>query len=263
MSEDLRSYIKNMKKIFKIIFFFLITFLIVIIYFYLKPAIEVEQLKVENDIPIKIGPYSSLNGNDSVLVYVPYKFSVSNNRLKKIEIGKVMFNNSFSGSYDKHLLFDNKGLVLGREFNRLKLDNLLHKKQIIGYLQLYYNKEIFSFSDKEYYFYKPFKFKKSSIDGLNNHNKFRELVHNFLYYQKQKLHNKSKFNPSKKVIDSLYKLSENTKIILSYNSLRANDYANGYEIEYYLDSNKQTLIDRSKMTNEQLMVYLSGNPFEK
>lgn len=220
-----------MKKILKYLFFFLITFLIVTIYFYLKPAIEVEQLKVENDIPIKIGPYSSLNGSDSLLVYIPYKFRVSNNRFKKIEIGKVAFNNNFSASYDSDLFFDTNGYVLGREFNRLEIDNLLHKKQIISYLQLYYNKEIFPFSEKEYYFYKPFKLKNSSIDGLNNHNKYRQLVHDFLYYQKQKLHNKSKFNTNKKVIDSLYKISKNTKIIFSYNSLKENDYANGYEIK--------------------------------
>ena len=113
------------------------------IYFYLKPAIQVEQLKVENEVPIKIGPYSSLNGSDSILVYIPYKFRVSNNRYKIIEIGKVMFNNNLSGSDANDLYFDKKGYVLGREFNRIKIDNLLLKKEIINHFRLYYNKEIF------------------------------------------------------------------------------------------------------------------------
>ncbi|MEZ4853379.1 hypothetical protein [Flavobacterium sp.] len=252
-----------MKKILKFLIFILIIVIIVIIYFYIKPAIQVEQLEVENNIPIKIAPYSSFEGNDSIVIFIPYKFRVSNNRLKQIKINHVTFKNKLSTGIERDLLFDKKGYLLGKGYNSQAIDSLLFNKEIINYLQLKHNKEVFPFSDKEYYFYKPFLFSKFSIKGLDNNDDYIKLVHNFFKHQTLKLHNKSNLNINEKIIDSLYKNSLNTKIILNYGSLKTNDYINDYDVEFYLGTKKQNLIDFSKMTTDEIIKYLSNNRFDK
>lgn len=251
-----------MKKILTYSIFVFSIALIVTIYFYLKPAIQVEQLEVENNIPIKIAPYSSFEGNDSIIIFIPYKFRVSNNRLKQIKINHVTFKNKISTGIQRDLLFDKKGYLLGRSYNSLAIDSLLFSKEIINHLQLKHNKEVFPFSDKEYYFYKPFLFSKFSIKGLDSNDDYIKLVRNFSKYQKLKLHNISNFKVNKQIIDSLYQNSLNTKIILNYGSLKTNDYINDYDVEYYLGTKKQNLIDFSKMTTDEIIKYLSNNPFD-
>ena len=216
-----------MKKTLKYLAYFFTLILVVIIYFYLKPAIQIKQCVVDNDVPIKIGPYSSKD-NDSVLIYIPYKFRVSNNRLQKIEFGIVMFNNNYSNHDEQDLHFDNNGNVLGRMFNNENLEELLFKKEYFKYLQLYHNNEIFLFSDKEYYFYKPFLVKKLTIEGLSDFKDYTSLVSNFLNFQKKRLHNESSLKVRKQTIDSLYQSDKNTKIILNFDSGNINDYDNGY-----------------------------------
>lgn len=251
-----------MKKPLKYLAYLFTLILVVIIYFYLKPAIQIEQCVVENDVPIKIGPYSSKD-NDSVLIYIPYKFRVSNNRLQKIEFGIVIFNNTHFNNDEQDLHFDNNGNVLGRMFNNENLEKLLFKKEYYKYLKLYYNNEIFPFADKEYYFYKPFLVKKLTIEGLSDFNDYTTLVSNFFNYQTKRLHNKSSLKVRKQTIDSLCQNDKNTKILLNFDSGNRNDYDNKYEVEYYLNTNKQTLIDNSKMTREEIKKYLSNKPFDK
>ena len=251
-----------MKKRLKFLLLILAVASIVTVYFYLKPAIKVKQLSVEADIPIKIGHNFSKNDTDSVVIYLPYKFQVSNNRLKKIKFGIVMFNNKYFNDGGNDMYFDKNGYLLGRSFNHENLDKLLAEKKYFKYLQLYYNDEIFPFSDEEYYFYKPFLVKKSSIVGLTEANHHAFAVKDFLRYQTKNLYHKSKLKVKKEIIDSLYQSDYNEKILLSYDTENDGDFSDGYEIVYYLYTDKQSLIDNSEMTPEELEKFLLSNPFE-
>ena len=241
-----------MKKLLNYLLFLFSIFIIITVYYYFKSAVTVKLCKIDNNIPIKISAYSSKYGNDSVLVYIPYKIEISNNRLHKISIESFLSENELSSSRDMN--FDKNGFLLGRENNIYILDGMLEEMEILKYFQLYYNKEVFPFCDKEFYFYKAFLLSKATIKMKLDWNQHHKIVADF-ENQSQNLYYKNKFKIENKTVDSLYKSDYKSKFMFFF-KYGENKYSNTYKINYFIDSDKQELIDYSKMSQKELIEYM-------
>jgi hypothetical protein len=250
-----------MRKFLKYTCILLTIFLITTIFFYLKPALNIKQCKVSNDVPVKIGIYSNNEyAIDSLIIYIPYKIEVSNNRLKNIKLSHVTYKENYSSN---DLNFDMNGFLLISQDRLYTLDGMLEKNEFLNYWQLYNNKIVFPFFDKEFYIYKPFLISKTNIGKRFTSKQRLDLIKDFSEHQSQKLFYQSKFKIDKKIIDSLYREDNNRKVIFNF-EYGADKYSNTYQIHYYINTEKQKLIDYSKMSQKQLLEHMRTRlDFEK
>ncbi|MBV7441586.1 hypothetical protein KRX57_09140 [Weeksellaceae bacterium TAE3-ERU29] len=146
-----------MKRIKKFFIGIIVISLVTIGYFYLKPAIELKQLPVEKDIPIKI----QVIGRNQITAYIPYKFKISNNRFEKLKLSYI--DDSLDNYSSRDLIFDANGDRFSNYYddNTHKIDSLLHEKEIFKYLSLKYNATFFPFTSRDIYFFRA---KKINMD---------------------------------------------------------------------------------------------------
>ena len=240
-----------MKKILKYIILFLILGLIFVTYFYSKPAVIITQSKIEKNIPIKIGP--DINGikNDTlIVVYLPYKVKVQNNRFKKIEFGLLKY--KYNLDYNERLIFDKNGFGIDKHFNYDTLDSMFKNQKYFTYFKLNHNNEIFSFTNEEFYIYLPSIIKISSIEGVVKSYQYHELIKDFFKNQSREFLKGSKFKIKKHIIDSLYRKGNNSKVIFRFDPSNSNEYGS-YSIDYNLITNKQVLVDCTDVSAKQIL----------
>lgn len=240
-----------MKKILKYIFLFLAVGLLIIAYFYSKPAVVITQSKIEKKIPIKIGPAINDIKNDTLIaVYLPYKIKVQNNRFKKIEFGLLKY--KYNVDHYERFIYDKNGFGIDKIFNYETLDSLYKNQKYVSYFQLNHNNEIFSFSSEEFYFYLPYVIKISSIEETVKPHQYKELIKDFFNNQARYIFKASKFKIKKHIIDSLYRKGNNSEVIFRFDPSNSYEYGS-YSIDYNLITNKQVLEDYTNVSAKQIL----------
>ena len=230
---------------------FLVLGLIFITCFYSKPAVIITQSKIEKNIPIKIGPDTNGIKNDTlIVVYLPYKVKVQNNRFKKIKFGLLKY--KYNLDYNERLIYDKNGFGIDKHFNYDTLDTMYKNQRYVSYFELYHNNEIFSFTSKEFYFYLPYVIKISSIEGIVKPYQYNELIEDFFKNQSRDFFKASKFKIKKHIIDSLYRKGNNSEVIFRFDPSNSNEYGS-YSIDYNLITNKQVLVDYTNVSAKQIL----------
>lgn len=248
-----------MNKNLKFSFLTILILIIVFCYFYSKPTLVVKDIKVEKNVAIKIKPYNK----DSVIVFIPYKFKVYNNRFKRFKSPSVNYKSNFF-SNDESLYFDNKGK--STDYDRYKIikdslrDNGNPIKEYIHEKKYEFSYTLFPFSSKEFYFYKSYLIKKKL-----KRNEFLKLHENFRDHQKRNLYNKSLISVSNKTIDSINSSDKNKKLLFTFYDFSGFRHPT-YQIAYYFDRKPQVLTNTHKiiikMNRQQLYNYLSSKTDE-
>lgn len=238
-----------MKKYIKYLICFLILCSIFILYFYSKPPVEINRIEIEKRIPIKISRYYAEEKNDiSLVLFLPYKIEIKNNRLKRIEFGQIDYKHN--SDEVKDMYFDKNGFIVGRVYNNL--DSLLYNREYLKCYSIYHNKEIFPFCNEQYYIYIPYIIKSNCIIGNLNSKKLHELAIDFINNQFKNLFNGSKFKVKKQIIDSLYHYGNNSEVFFRLDPLNSSDFGS-YSIQYNFATDKQILEDYTKISSRQLL----------
>ena len=216
-------------------------------FYCLKPKVTITREAVENNIPPKINVYSNKTYGDSVLLYLPYKFRIENNRLRRIKIGDFYYKqmNDIHSTSMKTLYFDEGGNpfseMVSKDDRQYILDQLLADKKIIDYLQLKNIEILFPFSSKSVYYYKSYKLSTKIFQKPISKQEYVQISENFHDKQKKNLFHKEVLPLKKKIIDSLYKEDKKQSLLFSY--FKKSRSLGKYEIRYDLSNDKQTFSD--------------------
>lgn len=224
-------------------------------YKYSKPKVFLTKEIVEKNIPIKINTYrGDKSFGDSIILFLPYKFKVHNNRLRKIAVANMYFKkmSDFFGQ-DFPLYYDDDGNQIGeydRTDRQIVLDNLLNEKKFLQYYKLYNAKIVFPFSSKIVYYYKPYKLSKSVLEKeLLLRQEYVKLYEDFIHNQRKSLLSKSTLSIPKKIIDSLYESDSNQNLIFTFEKKTKSNYGN-YKIKFKLSNSEQNLTDNYKIIED-------------
>ncbi|HNP32889.1 MAG TPA: hypothetical protein PKN96_06325 [Flavobacterium sp.] len=112
------------KNTFKTVSLLLILLLLFFVWNYYGPKAIVENEKVEKDIKPKFHNYNK----DSLVVYIPYKFSIRNIGFKKIKLKSIICPLKSDGTIYSQLVYSQNGhesLVLG-DFNDFTDENIIN-----------------------------------------------------------------------------------------------------------------------------------------
>lgn len=185
-----------MKKPYKILISISIILIAVIIYFYTKSPFEVENGRVSN-LKYKVIPLE-----DSMLVFIPYKIVVANNRLQQIKLKSI---------YDEYIT---KGKIQATNliYNRDEIEitnysGKSNKKYESDYFKMKYRKTIFPFTTRTFYFYKS--------HMLSNPSDIKTIDYSEVEEQLSNLNVTINFKIDEKTIDSLYKIDDQKRFNVS------------------------------------------------
>lgn len=239
-------------------------------YKYLKPKVFITKEVVDNNIPPKINWYLGENNKfgDSIILYLPYKFKIENNRLRKISIESLHYIQMKDiRGYEKTLYYDESGNPFGymelKSDRQYLLDELLDEKKLIEYFKLKNIGTIFPFSSKSVYYYKSYKLNTKVFQNAISKQEYDQIYKNFIDNQRKSLYHKEIFPIQKRIIDSLY--ADDKKQNLFFIFRKQSKPKNGfYRIKYQLSNDEQTFSDYydiiKGMTKEELYEFLS-KPF--
>lgn len=239
-------------------------------FYCLKPKVTITREAVENNIPPKINVYGNKTYGDSVLLYLPYKFRIENNRLRRIRIGYLAYKQMKNIHANMETLyFDEGGNPFGemvyKDDRQYLLDQLLDDKKIIEYLQLKNIEILFPFSSKSVYYYKSYKLSTKIFQRPISKQEYVQIAENFYDKQKKNLFHKEGFPIKKKIIDSLYK--EDKKQYLLFTYIKQTRSPGKYVIRYNLSNEEQTFSDYydsiKNMNKDELYEYLTTPIYEK
>lgn len=171
---------------------------------------------------------------DSLMIYIPYKITISNNRFRLIDIERIDDENyARSSDLYKNLIFNKEGVEITNNFER---------DSEINYLQYKYRKTIFPFTKRTFYYFKgvPIKYilKNKNFDLINR--------------QWSNLKRTYNIKISKRTIDSLYEANYKKRFNVNFGN---SDYS--FMPEYIMakiNDNKQKqvrIIDSVKYLNKQ------------
>ena len=254
------------KKIIKILIpILLIIILFISLVFYTKPPIVVTEMKPQRELSEKIKPVFS-DTSDSVLVLIPYKVTVSNNRLRRISLPEVFYKTNhmeylgFSSSTGYSLYFDEKGKQLNRNLITTESDEEYDNEMFLLKKWKEWKKNnqniIFPLSSKSIYFYKS-----TLLKCKTDRNTFVYLHDNFIEKQTQSISENPIVRFPKNKIDSLYQADKNKKIAFI---LRTNKKQGWFQIHYQIKDGTQKFYDIydsiRKMNREELFRLMSSNP---
>jgi hypothetical protein len=254
------------KKIIKILIpILLIIILFISLVFYTKPPIVVTEMKPQRELSEKIKPVFS-DTSDSVLVLIPYKVTVSNNRLRRISLPEVFYKTNhmeylgFSSSTGYSLYFDEKGKQLNRNLITTESDEEYDNEMFLLKKWKEWKKNnqniIFPFSSKSIYFYKS-----TMLKYRTDRNTFVDLNDNFRDQQTQSLYKKPIIEFPKSKIDSLYESDKTKNIILRMKTDKTQGW---YDIRFKMKDGTQKFYDIydsiRKMNREELFRLMSSKP---
>lgn len=227
----------------------MISCIIYILYFYSKPPVEIHRIQIGKNIPVKIKRYYSNGEKDyNLVLLLPYKIEIKNNRLKIIEFGQIDYKHN--SEEVKEMYFDKNGFIVGRIFNNL--DSLLYAKEYIKYYSIYHNKEIFPLSNEQYYIYIPYLIKSEHIIGNLTSAQLHKLATDFNENQFRNLFNGSKYKVKKQFIDSLYNYGNNSEVFFRLDPSNGEDFGS-YSIRYNFITDRQVLEDYTKISSRELL----------
>lgn len=262
-----------MKKMFPK-FLIILSLLLVILcgYKYSQKKIVLTKQEMKKNIPVKINIYSGNSSfGDSILVYLPYKFKIENNRLRRIGITAMYFKQMkdfYSNQYT--LFFEEDGTPFGdfllRNERRETLENLLREKKFIKYFKLDNSGIIFPFTKKSIYYYKVHKLSKSVFNKKITIDEYIKIAENFREKEVKNLYAEAPISIPKKIIDSLYESDRNENLFFIFKKNTKRRYGN-YRITYKLSNEEQKCSDYydfiKNMNKEQLYKYASKPVYEE
>ncbi|SHI46232.1 hypothetical protein [Pseudozobellia thermophila] len=172
----------------------------------------------------KFRPY-----RDSIFIYIPYKITLSNNRLSSLKISNVY--DGFGG-YRPNLLYNDDGIELctlyGQSRERFENEAFLLKTK--------YSRTIWPLTKREFYYYKKFALSnKGDVFGVKN------VPKDSIYRQLAELDYNLTRNRRKKLIDSLYRMNDQKVFVVHFFN-DAGDYAPKY-IKTKINSNQQVAVN--------------------
>ena len=239
-----RNFMK--KKTLKYIIPIFLLFILFIINKYSKPKVFIKKEIIENTIPFKIDVFNGNNNfGDSIVLYLPYKFNIQNNRFRKIGIDEMSFKQiKYINGKIYNLCFNQEGKPIidyksNRE-NKFLLDKYLQEIQIIEYLKLKNIGILFPFSNENLYYYKSYKLHKKVLGKELSRKEYVNLNRDFIEKQKQELYTKPSFKVSQKLIDSLYDADKTQELFFKF---RKNQKYGWYIIKYHLNNDEQYFTD--------------------
>ena len=187
-----------MKNPYKILISISIILIAVLIYFYAKSPFVVENGRVSN-LKYKVIPLE-----DSMLVFIPYKIVVANNRLQQIKLKSI---------YDDYIT---KGKIQATNliYNRYEIEitnysgrsNKRYESEY-DYIKMKYRKTIFPFTTRTFYFYKS--------HMLSNPSDIKTIDYSEVEEQLSNLNVTINFKIDEKTIDSLYKIDDQKRFNVS------------------------------------------------
>lgn len=236
----------NKKRLIKIGIAIILIAIIFFVYKYLQPNISIKNEAFEKNIPVKINLYRSERLiPDSIIVYLPYKFKVNNNRPQKIAIGGMYFSQIVAGT--DVLLFDEDGNSLGAE----------NPKNI---------RMVLPFRSKSFYYYKPFRLSLSVLEKEISPEELNALYKSFNTIQSTNLLAKTDFKVRQKTVDSIYDADKNQPLLFTFKDPANNDYGD-YRIKYDLSNDAQKFYDYydklKKMSKEELLDFMMKPIYEE
>lgn len=238
---------------------------------YSKPKIFLTKKRVEKNVPVKVNIYDGNNSfGDSILIYLPYKFQIQNNRLRKIGVGDMYFSQMKDFYINEYILFfkeDGKAFGRNRLFEKQeKLENLLKEKQFLEYFKLKNIGIIFPFSSESVYYYKSYKLSTSVYNKEITRNEYVEIAENFRDKEVKNLYAKAPLSVPSKIIDSLYESDRKQNLYFTFIKKTNSNYGN-YRIKYELSSNQQVFYDYydliQKMNKEELYNHVNKHVYDE
>lgn len=243
--------------------------------FYTKPPIVITEMKAQPNLPIKIKPF--LDGSkEHVLVLIPYKITVSNNRFRRISLPEIYYKTNhdkyvgFSSSSGNSLYFDEDGKPLNYDvivdsIERKRRELLIENYGDFGYLKLKWENwekenhfSIFPFTSESIYFYKSTLFQYKT-----DRNTFVDLYDNFKEKQTQSIYEAPIVKYPKNKVDSLYQADKDKKIAFK---LKTNKSHGWFQIHYQMKDGTQKFYNIydsiRKMNREELFNLMISGPID-
>lgn len=241
-----------------------ITMLIGII-FYTKAPIIITEMEPQHNISEKIMPVFSKT-SDSILVFIPYKVTVSNNRFREISLPDIYYKTNHddyglaSSTNGNSLYFDEDGKQLNEDLMITKSEKINYNEMSLAMKWEKWKEAnrniIFPFCSKSFYFYKS-----TMLKYKTDRKTFVYLNDNFREKQTQSITETPFVRIPKDKIDSLYQADKKTKIALI---LRTNKIQGWFQIHYQMKDGTQKFYDMydsiRKMSREELFLLMSSSP---
>lgn len=224
-------------------------------------------MKPQRNISEKIKPVFS-ETSDSVLVLIPYKITVSNNRFRRIGLPDIYYKTNHDKSITSSSSNGNS-LYFNEDGNQLDEDLIKTNSEKINYneasLAMKWKKWkqgnrhiIFPFCSKSFYFYKS-----TLLKYKTDRKTFVDLSDNFKDKQTQSISETPIVRFSKNKIDSLYRADKNKKIAFK---LKTNRKQGWFQIHYQMKDGTQKFYDMydsiQKMNREELFQLMSSSPLD-
>lgn len=257
------------KRLYKVLLLLIGIFIVFSIYKFSNPKIVLTNENVEQEIPVKINGLIKNTTGDSILVFLPYKFKIQNNRLQRISVGDLSYKMNPLDGWERTLMFDENGYQIRnkpeiRDSQTFLLDALLDEKKYLDYFKLKNNNIVYPFSSKIVYYFKSFKMSKNILEKDISREDYWKIVRKFSEEQKENLYQKAPFSVSKKIIDSLYGQDKNNNQYFYFYKFKIpkEDSKYGYyRIKCRLADKKQYFADyydtiRKLKTKEEVYEYL-------
>ena len=212
-----------MKKILPKIFILTpIILLIISIYFYFVPKATITIEIIENDLKPK---FRSAQNNDSLFVFIPYKFSIKNNSLKNIKLIDIICEQNYDGTLYSQLIYSQEGheTLMDDEYGNFTDENILKP-----------------FEKKVFYFYLKNLAPKNDFDNAEYvEDLCCKLPAKIIEKHIENLHENVTITPKTNVISNLYKnnknkdieitLTDNTEVkIVNYSKIDSLKYKENY-----------------------------------
>lgn len=109
---------------FKILTIFLTVILMFSVWIYFIPKVTVKNENLEIELKPK---FHSCQDNDSLFVFIPYKFSIKNNSLKNLKLKEIFCEENYDGTLYSQLIYSQEGheSLMGDEYNDFKNENII------------------------------------------------------------------------------------------------------------------------------------------
>lgn len=176
-----------MKKSYKILIFTSIIIIGILTYFYEKSPFSIKNERVSN---LK---YKAIPFQDSILVFIPYKIVISNNRLRQIKLASIYDENTTKiNFYTKNLIFNKDGIEIA------SYSGTATEKHQSNYIKIKYRETIFPFTNRTFYYYKG--------HMIANHSNLKPIDYPEIENQLLNLTSSINFKINQNTVDSLYKI---------------------------------------------------------
>ncbi len=164
-------------------------------------------------LPCKIKPF-----RDSTDLYIPYKLTIYNNRLKSLKFLGIYDGWSYGRLYGKSLFYNLDNLELydfSGESKNLKEEDNYNKYGNDTYWRIghifKYKKNIFPFFGRDFYYYKRY-----TLSNKNDRFNLKQILRDSIKKQLYTLDYNLNVDIKKSIIDSLYRISNKKRFNISF-----------------------------------------------